>query len=191
MRLIKIFSVILLLVLLPIKSFAAAPEISYDKMNFNFLKGYYTLSGNVRVAMDNHGYKMILTADEAQVSLLQKKCTATGKVTLNHEDIAFSCDKAFAEWESNSANIVGKINFKSKDIITITADSAQYNWNERIADFYGNVKVTLGKNFTVDKNLKPGKNIYAHVRYNVDENKILALDKNFDIPKITVPNFED
>lgn len=189
MKLIKILSV-MLLILIPIKTFAAAPEISYDKMNFNFMKGYYTLTGHVRVAMDNHGYKMILTADEAQVSLLQKKCIATGKVTLNHEDITFSCDKAFAQWETNSADIVGKINFQNKDNITITADTAQYNWDERIADFYGNVKVTLGKNFKAEKNLKPDKNTYAHVRYNIEENKILALDKKFNIPKITIPDFE-
>lgn len=190
MKLLKIFSAILVLVLIPIKSFAAEPEISYDKMSFNFLKGYYTLTGNVRVALNNHGYKMVLTADEAQVSILQKKCTARGKVTLSHEDIFFSCDKAFAQWETNTADIVGKINFQSKDKITVTADAAQYDWNKRIADFYGNVKIKLDKNFTADKNLKPDKSIYAHVRYNIDENKILALDKNFNIPQITIPDFD-
>ena len=190
MKFIKIMSAVLLLMIIPIKTFADTPEISYDKMNFNFLKGYYTLTGNVRVAMNNHGYKMILTADEAQVSLLKKKCIASGKVTLNHENIFFSCDKAFAQWETNSADIVGKINFQSKENITITSDTATYNWDERIADFYGNVKVTTAKNFKVDKNMKPGKNIYAHVRYNIEENKILALDKEFDIPKIVIPSFD-
>lgn len=190
MRILKIFPLFLILFFLPIKVFADAPELSYGKSEFNLLKGYYLLKDNVRISTNNRGVKIIVTADEAKVSLIQKKCLATGKVTLTHDNIVFTCDKAFAEWETDTANIVGKINFKSKDVITITSDTATFNWKEKIADFYGKVKVKTGKNFKADGNLKPDKEIYAHVRFNVVENKILQLDKEFKDPNITIPDFD-
>lgn len=190
MRILKIFSILSLLFFLPIKVFADAPEISYGRSEFNVLKGYYILKDNVKISSNNRGVKITVTADEAKVNMFQKKCLATGKVTLTHDDIIFTCDKAFAQWETDTANIVGKINFKSKDKITITSDTATFNWKDKIADFYGNVKVKTGKNFKVEKDLKPGKETYAHVRYNVVENKILQLDKNFKDPNIVIPDFD-
>lgn len=189
MRVLKIFSVLIILFFLPIKVFADAPEISYGHSEFNFLKGYYILKDNVKISTNNRGVKIIVTADEAKVSLLQKKCLATGNVSLTHDNIIFKCDQAFAQWETTTADIVGKINFNSKDIITITADTATFNWSEKIADFYGKVKIKTDKNFKADKDLKPDKKVYAHVRYNVVENKILQLDRNFDDPNITIPEF--
>ena len=189
MRFIKIFPLIFILLLVPLKVFADAPEISYGRSEFNIFKGYYHLKDNVKVSMNNHGVKLTVTANEAKVSLLQKKCLASGKVTLTNEDIIFSCDQAFAEWETDSANIVGKVNFKSEKNVTITSDTATFNWKEKIADFYGNVKIKTDKNFKVDKDLKP-KGTYAHVRYHVLENKILQLDKEFKDPNITIPDFD-
>ncbi|MBR6013297.1 MAG: hypothetical protein IK062_05895 [Selenomonadaceae bacterium] len=190
MRLLKIFPIVLILFLLPVKTFADAPDISYGRSEVNLLTGYYHLMDNVRLAVDNHGVKLVLTADDAKINIKEKNCLATGKVTLTHDEILFTCDKAFARWETESADIVGKINFKSKGNVTITADTATFNWKEKIADFYGKVKIKPDKNFKVDKNLKLGKGAYAHVRYNVVENKILQLDKNFKDPKITVPDFQ-
>lgn len=184
-KLMKILPLILLLFIVPAKTFADAPEISYGKMSFNFLKGYYTLEDNVKVSMNNHGVKMTVTADLAKVSLLQKKCVAVGNVNLTHDNIVFSCDKAFASWDSDSAEVVGNVNFNSKENITITAESATFNWKEKVADFYGKVKIHS------EKNLKNDKGSYAHIRYNVEENKILQLDKKFDIPNIVIPDFDD
>lgn len=177
MKSIKIFLAVLILMLLPVKTFADAPDISYGKMEFNFAKGYHKLTDNVRVTIDNHGFKMTLTANEAKVNMFMKKCTASGKVNLIYEDITFSCDQAYAEWDTNTANIVGKIDFNSNNT-KITSDTATFNWNDRIADFYGNVKV------------KADKNVYDHVRYDVTAKKILQSDKNFDIPKIVIPDFD-
>lgn len=189
MKFFKILPVLIILFFLPIKVFADAPDISYGRSEFNLLKGYYILKDNVRISTNNRGVKMTVTADEAKVSLVNKKCLATGKVTLTYNEILFTCDQAFAQLETETADIVGKINFKSKDTLTISADTATFNWKEKIADFYGKVKIKTGKNFKVDKNLKPGKDVYAHVRYNVVENKILQLDKKFKDPKITIPEF--
>ena len=189
MKIFKILPVLIILFFLPIKVFADAPEISYGRSEFDFLKGYYILKDNVKISTNNRGVKLTVTANEAKVSLINKKCLATGKVTLTHNDIIFTCDQAFAEWESERADIVGKINFKSQDNITITSDTATFNWKEKIADFYGKVKIKTGKNFQAEKDLKPGKETYAHVRYNVVENKILQLDKKFTDPKITIPEF--
>lgn len=174
----KILPIILLLMLIPMKTFADAPEISYGRSTFNFAKLYYVLEDNVTVAFNSSSFKGSIRADKAKVSLVQQKCLATGKVTLTHENITLTCDEAFATFDDKNVIVSGKVNFESKDNLKITSDKATYNWDERIADFYGKVKVS-GE-----------KNSYEHVRYNVETNKILKLDKNFDSSKIVIPDFE-
>lgn len=191
MRLIKIFPLILILFLLPAKSFADAPEVSADKTSFNFLTGCYFLQDNVTVSMNNHGFKGTIKADEAKVNMYKRKCLAKGKVSLTQEKFLLNCDSAFSKFDDKIVLIVGNVNFKSKDNVTITSTTATYDWEKRVADFYGKVKVKTEKNFKGDENLKPGKIIYAHVSYNIDENKIISLDKNFDAPKIVIPDFDE
>lgn len=185
----KILSLILIFMLIPIKTFADAPEISYGQSTFNFLKGYYILKDDVTFTMNNRGFKGSIRADEAIVSLITQKCLATGKVTLTQENMILTCNKAFASFNEKNVVIEGNVNFESKENLKITSDKATYNWDERIADFYGKVKVKTEKNFEVDENLKPS-GTYAHVRYNVETNKILQLDKNFDASKIVIPDFD-
>lgn len=186
----KILPIILILMLIPLKTFADAPEISYGQSSFNFAKGYYILKDNVVVSMNNHGFKGTIRADEAKVSLLKQKCLATGKVTLTHENISLSCDEAFATFDEKNVIVVGGVKFDSKENLKITADKATYNWNEKIADFYGKVKVKPDKNFKVDKNLKL-TDTFSHVRYNVETNEIIQLDKDFDSSKIVIPDFDE
>ena len=141
MKLTKILAIIFLIILIPAKSFADAPEISADEKYFNLMKGHYVLKGNVNVALSNHGMKAKVTADEARVNLIGQKCWATGKVNFVHDNVVFGCDKAFLQWSTKTADVVGKVKFESKDTVEISADSATFNWSEKVADFYGKVKI--------------------------------------------------
>jgi len=177
----------LAVLILPLKSFAAAPEITAGQTYFNLLKGYYVLKENVRVALDNHGLKAIVTADEARVNLLSQKCWATGKVTFTHDDVIFSCDKAFLQWQTKTADVSGAVNFSSKDTVQIAADSATFNWSEKIADFYGAVRVNPEKNLQTAEDIELDDIVYAHIKFDVRENKILQLEQVSDTKEITIP----
>ncbi|MBQ9441537.1 MAG: hypothetical protein IJU55_00805 [Selenomonadaceae bacterium] len=185
----KILPILLIFMLIPLKTFADAPEISSGQSTFNFLKGYYILKDDVTFTMNNRGFKGSIRADEAIVSLITQKCLATGKVTLTQENISLTCDKAYATFNDKNVIVEGNVNFDSKENLKITAEKATYKWDERIADFYGKVKVKTEKNFEIDENLNPN-GTFAHVRYNVETNKIIQLDKNFDASKIIIPDFE-
>ena len=192
MKLTKILAIVFLLILIPAKSFADAPEITADEKYFNLLKGHYVLKGNVNVGLKNHGMTAKISADEARVNLLGQKCWATGKVNFVQDNVDFKCDKAYLQWSTKTADVSGKVKFESKDIVTITADSATFNWSEKVADFYGKVTVKPETNlsFAEDVELEDEKQIYAHVQFNVRENKILALEKVSDKAGIEIPEFD-
>lgn len=155
------------------KTFAEMPEISAGETYFDVIKGVYVLKDNVNVAVNNHGFKAKITADEAKVSVVKQKCWANGNVKLAQEDITFSCDSAYLQWATKTAEVTGNVAFKNKKGVAINSDTAIFNWHDKIVDFYGTV--TLG-----DKE-------YQHVKYNVVDNKVLETDKNFDAPEIVIP----
>lgn len=188
MRAIKIFLLMLAVLILPLKSFAAAPEITAGQTYFNLLKGHYVLKENVRVALDNHGLKAIITADEARVNIMSQKCWATGKVKFTHDNVIFSCDKAFLQWQTKTADVAGAVNFSSRDTVQIAADSATFNWSEKIADFYGAVRVNPEKNLQTAEGVELADIAYAHVKFDVRENKILQLERVSDIAEIKIPD---
>ena len=187
MKLKKILAIMFLLILIPAKLHAAAPEITADQKYFNLVKGQYVLKGNVNVALNNHGMTAKVSADEARVNLIGQKCWATGNVKFVHDEVVFGCEKAFLQWSSKTADVAGKVKFESKDIVTIIADSATFNWSEKIADFYGKVKVTPEKNLSIEDNVKPENKTYAHVQFDVRENKILKLEETSEVAEIKVP----
>ena len=175
MKALKIFGLSLLLILLAQgKIFAAMPEISAGETYFDIFRGLYVLKGNVHVSVDNHGFKAIVTANEALVSVVNQKCWADGNVKLTHDNITFSCDRAYLEWQPQVAKVTGKVKFANKKSVTISSDTAVFNWQDKIVDFYGKVKLE-------------GKE-YQHVQYNVVDDKILARDETFDIPEVVIPN---
>ena len=190
MKLIKILTLIMLLiVLVPSKSFAEMPEIDAGETYFDVFKGYYVLKDNVHVVINNHGHKATISADEAKVNVISQKCWAEGKVNLTHDKDIFSCDRAFLQWKTKTAEVIGNVNFTSKKIMSVTADKAIFNWGEKVVDFYGNVVVKAEKNLQLEKGLKVKKNkIYSHARYNVIENKLLQLEEKADAPNIEIPD---
>ena len=177
MRALKVIGLALLMIfVVQGRTSAEMPEISAGETYFDVFKGVYVLKGNVHVSVNNHGFKAIVTADEAIVSVVKQKCWATGNVKLTQDNITFSCERAYLQWQTKTAEVTGKVAFKNKKSVAITSDTAVFNWQDKIVDFYGKVKLN--------------KETYQHVKYNVDEDKILALDKTFDAPEIVIPEVQ-
>ena len=190
MKLLKILPlIILMIVLFPARSFAEMPEIKAGESYLDVFKGYYVLKDSVYVKINNHGHTAIITADEAKVNVPSQKCWAEGNVNLKHDNETFSCDNAYLQWKTKTAEVVGNVNFSSKKVLSVTAEKAIFNWGDKIVDFYDNIKVKGEKNLQLEKGLKIKKNkIYSHVRYNVIENKILMLEEKSDTPDIEIPD---
>ena len=190
MNALKIFITVLALMIIPATSFADMPEISAGQTYFDVMKGYYVLKDNVKVKMKNHGVTATITADEARVNVMTQKCWALGKVNFNHEDYTVKCNDAFMRWDTKTAELVGKVDFEGKKSVKVKSATAVFNWDSKEADFYGDVEVTATKDLQFADDLKLDGKVkkYAHVKYNVTENKILQLDKTFDIPKIEIPD---
>lgn len=189
MKLLKILPILLALMIIPCQSFAEMPEITAGQTYFDVFKGHYVLKDNVRVVMNNHGLTATITANEARVNVVQQKCWALGNVNFSHVDYELKCDNAYLQWQTKTAELVGGIDFKGKKSVAVTSEKATFNWENKVADFYGEVKVTAEKDLQFEEGLTLEDGVvYEHVRYNVTENKILQLDKTFDIPNIEIPD---
>lgn len=194
MRLLKIFIMTALIVMMfgaQNTAFAVMPEISAGEMYFDVFKGCYVLKGNVNVGVNNHGFKATVTADEAQVSVIKQKCWAAGNVKLTQENIIFSCDRAYMQWQNKTAEVTGSVKFANKKSIAITSDTAVFNWQDKIVDFYGKITLKAGKKVSLADGVKLDGKEYQHIQYNVEEDKILALDKTFDAPEVNIPSVDD
>ena len=191
MRALKIFGLALLMIFVAQgKTFAEMPEISAGETYFDIFKGVYVLKGNVHVAVDNHNFKAIITADEALVSVANQKCWAEGNVKLTQDNITFGCDRAYLQWQTKTAEVTGKVKFENKKSVTISSDTAVFNWQDKIVDFYGKVTLKTEKKVKFADGVKLDGREYQHVKYNVVEDIILALDKTFDAPEIVIPEAE-
>ncbi len=189
MKLLKILPlIVLMLVLFPARSFADMPKIEAGEQYFDVFKGYFVLKDKVRVEINNHGHSAIITADEAKVNVPSQKCWAEGNVNLVHNNETFSCNTAYLQWKTKTAEVVGNVKFNSKKVMSVTAEKAIFNWGDKIVDFYDNVKVKGEKNLQLEDGLKIKKKTYSHVRYNVIENKILMLEEKSDTPDIEIPD---
>ena len=192
MKTLKFFALTVLMILFANgRAFAEMPEISAGEMYFDMFKGCYVLKGNVHVAANNHGFKATITADEAFVSVIKQKCWADGHVKLTQEDITFSCERAYLQWQTKTAEVVGTVNFANKKSVAIISDTAVFNWQDKIVDFYGKVTLKTSKGVKLADGVKLDGKEYQHIQYNVVEDKILALDKKFTAPEINIPSIEE
>ena len=188
MKAFKIFAMALLMILIAQgKIFAAMPEVSASETYFDVFKGVYVLKGNVHVAINNHGFQADVKADESQVSVVNQKCWANGHVKLEHGNIIFGCDRAYLQGQDKTVYVKGKVKFENKNSVAINSDTAIFNWQDKIVDFYGKITLNAGKNLKFARGVKLTGKEYQHVQYNVEENKILALDKTFRAPEIVIP----
>ena len=188
MRVLKIFALTLLVIFAAQgTTFAAMPDISAKEIYYDIFKGVNVLRGDVRVSIDNHGFKATLSADEARVNMEKKCCWADGKVKLAQDGVTFGCNHAYIVLDEKTASVTGKVKFESKSFVTISSDTAVFHWDTKIVDFYGKIKLKADKNVKLADGVKIDGKDYQHVQYNVVEKKILALDKKFDAPKIVIP----
>ena len=188
---VKIFFMALLMIfVMQGRTFAEMPEISAGETYCDIFRGVYVLKGNVHVAANNHGFKATVTADEATVSVVKQKCWAEGNVKLTQEDITFSCERAYMQWQIKTAEVTGKVKFDNKKGVAINSDTAVFNWGDKIVDFYGKINLKAEKSVKFADGVKLDGKEYQHVKYNVVENKILALDKTFDAPEIVIPEVD-
>lgn len=192
MKALKIFGLALLMIFVTQgKTFAEMPEISAGETYFDIFRGVYVLKGNVHVAANNHGFKATITADEALVSVVKQKCWAEGHVKLTQDNIIFSCERAYLQWQTKTAEVTGNVSFEHKKSVAINSDTAVFNWQEKIVDFYGNVKLKADKKVKFADGVQLDGKEYQHIKYNVVEDKILELDKTFDAPEIVIPSVEE
>ena len=191
MKALKILGLALLMIIAAQgRTFAEMPEISAGETYFDIFKGVYVLKGNVHVSANNHGFKATVTADEAQVSVAKQKCWAEGNVKLTQENIIFSCERAYLQWQTKTAEVTGKVKFENKKSVTINSDTAVFNWEDKIVDFYGEITLKAEKKVKFADGVKLDGKEYQHVKYNVVENKILELDKTFDAPDVIIPDVD-
>ena len=191
MKALKIFFMALLMIfVVQGRTFAEMPEISAGETYFDIFKGVYVLKGNVHVAVNNHGFKAVVTADEAQVSVVKQKCWAEGNVKLTRDNMTFICDRAYLQWQTKTAEVTGNVKFENKKSVAIDSDTAVFNWQEKVVDFYGKVKIKADKKVKFADGVKLDGKEYQHIKYNVVEDKILELDKTFDAPEINIPDVD-
>ena len=192
-NLIKLFLTLVVLLMMSIsseKTFAAMPDISAGQTYFDFKSGCYVLKNNVRVVARGR----TMTANEAKVQIASQKVWANGDVSLEQEGFSFKCDSIFVQGKLKTVDVLGSVYFVQDNVITITSSVGQFSWDNKVADFYGQVKVNVAKKAKInfDDNLNIDENningVYDHVQYNIRESKIILLDKKYDpIPNITFP----
>ena len=161
--------VVMALVIVSSRGFAAMPDISAGKTDFDMMKGLYILTNKVKVADNGR----TITAEKAVVSLKDQKVWANGDVTLNYDNLNFRGDKIFVRGLDKTAEAVGTLQFNTQNGLKIAADYGTFNWGTKEADFYGSVKINGAKG--IKKNVE-----YAHVKYNVVENKFVSLEQTSD-----------
>lgn len=151
-----IILVALLLFAFSASSFAAVNNKYFraDKQYFDVETGQYIISGNIVIHLNN-GF---IAGDNARVKLSTLEFWGTGGWTLKQDDVTFKGDSAYVVFGKNVAMIEGGANFQRLDL-QITADSVDYNWKTKIAEFKGNVKVIQPGQVPVGSDL---------VRYNVE-----------------------
>ena len=178
-----------LIFILTAKSYAAMPDISAGESTFDIFKGCYIFKNNVRIS--DRG--MTITAQRATAQMTTQKVWADGGVTFEQEGLKFKCDKIFVNARESMVEVIGNLNLIQDGAVRISGDVGKFSWSDKCADFYGKVKLTANKNIKIDSNLninaKKLNGTYAHIRYNVIEKKIIALDKTFE--KIPVQDYSE
>ncbi len=149
----------LLLLLLSITSIVMAkPVITSDSSYLDVNTGRYILEGHVRVETGSR----IITADKAQVSIASLEVWGQGHIVLTQDDIHFTGDTVYVNGNDKEATIGGGTGFERTGL-SITSDSAIFNWETKIADFYDNVTIR-----------RDGEtNTASHISYHVIDDTIL------------------
>lgn len=134
---------------------AAKPVITADTTYYETDTGLYLLKGNVRVEVGNR----VITAGQAKVSLSSLEVWGTDGITLTQDSIHLIAASVYIYGRQNRAVLEGGVTF-SQPHITITADTADFNWRTKLGTFTGNVQVTQDSNTwsaeSITYNIKTG-----------------------------------
>lgn len=155
---ILVFTLLVILLCTATALAGKAPVIKADQQYLDINTGCYMLKGNVLIETNNR----IITAGQAKVSIATLEVWGSGGITVTQDDTYFTGDNVYVYGSENRATIDGNINF-SRTNIKISASQVNFNWQDKIAAFTGNVQVTQnGQSYTVDS-----------LRYNLATNEIL------------------
>lgn len=142
-------------------AFAERPEISADRQSFDVATMRYLLDGHVTVRFSER----TITADHAQVNLITMEVWAQDHIRLVEGDILFIGKTLYVKGSERTAYLTDGADF-TRSALAIRSDEATFNWDTKIADFTGNVRLT--REDTEEK--------CAHVRYNVVTGEVLPTE---------------
>lgn len=118
---------------------AARPVVTADSTYYDTNTGLYILKGHVRVEVGSR----VITAGQAKVSLSSLEVWGSDGITLTQDDSVLTAGSVYVYGTQNKAVLNGGVTF-SHPQVTISADTADFNWRTKLGTFTGNVQVTQG-----------------------------------------------
>jgi lipopolysaccharide export system protein LptA len=103
------------------------------------IPGSIYIKGNVRIEVGSR----VITAGQAKASLSSLEVWSSNGITLTQDDIVLTAGSVYVYGTRNTAALSGDVKL-SQPHITITADTADFNWRTKLATFTDNVQVTQG-----------------------------------------------
>ncbi len=142
-------------------AFAERPEVSADRKSFDVATMRYLLDGHVTVRFKER----TITADHAQVNLVTMEVWAQDHIRLVEGDILFTGKTLYVKGSERTAYLTDGADF-TRSALAIRSDEATFNWDTKIADFNGHVRLTREEN----------EEKCTHVRYNVVTGEVLHTE---------------
>lgn len=115
------------------------PIITAKNKKFDVLAATYVLSGDVYIRHKSRTVK----ADYAEYNLLKQIVKAKGNITFVDGDFAASCQTLIAYITAENVDLADNVSFR-RDNLAITANTANFNWQSKLAVFRQNVKINDG-----------------------------------------------
>ena len=123
---------------------AARPSVTANDSYFDPDSGQYVLTGNVIITIGSR----TITADSARFSPITMEVWGDNGVSFKQDGITFKGGSVYVKGPARTAYIKGGSHF-SRDGLTITSNTASFNWKTKLATFDGNVTITQnGKTWT-------------------------------------------
>lgn len=133
------------------------PVITAKNKKFDVFAATYVLSGDVYIQHKSRTVK----ADYAEYNLLKQEVKAKGNILFVDGDFSASCQALTAYILEENVDLSAGVVFR-RDNLRITANTANFNWQSKLAVFRQNVKI--------NNNGKQSKTELA--TYNVDSGEL-------------------
>ena len=123
------------------------PIITAKNKKFDIFAATYVLSGDVYIAHKSCTVK----ADYAEYNLLKQEVRAKGNIVFVDGDFSASCQSLTAYISEENVDLSDSVHFH-RDKLNITSNTANFNWQSKLAVFKENVKINNnGKKINVDQ----------------------------------------